>query len=268
MTMTRTISETFAHCRLRKNKALVPFLTSGFPDDHAFVELIGAMSDSGADLIEIGIPFSDPLADGRTIQKSSQMALANGVNIEKTFQFIKALKGQNPPLILMTYFNLVHHYGIERFIRSAQDRQVRGLIIPDLIPEEGRQMEALCHSHQIDLIYMLAPTTGTERSRMILNRSRGFVYLVTVAGVTGARSILPEYLPSWISDVKHRSPLPVCVGFGISSVSQARQVARYADGVIVGSALIDIIMSANARRTMIAEVSKFIGNLKRGLNNE
>lgn len=266
--MTRTISETFARCRREKKKALIPFLTSGFPDDHAFLELIGAMTDSGADFMEIGIPFSDPLADGRTIQKSSQAALANGVTIDKTFQYIEDLKGQNPPLILMTYFNLVHHYGIERFIESAGALKVRGLIIPDLIPEEGKRVEALCRSRRIDLVYLLAPTTGAERARMILNRSHGFVYLVTVAGVTGARRILPGYLPSWIKDVKHLSPLPVCVGFGISSVSQARQVARYADGVIVGSALIDIILSANRRRTMIAEVSQFVGNIKRGLNHE
>ena len=140
--------------------------------------------------------------------------------------------------------------------------------MPDLIPEEGRQLEALCRSNQIDLIYLLSPTSSNDRTDMILDRSSGFVYLVTVAGVTGSRKELPDYLSSWIKRIKKKSTLPCCVGFGISTVGQARQVARYADGVIVGSALIDIILSAGTKKRMVEESSKFIKTLRKGLDRE
>ena len=268
MTMKFTISQTFAQSRLEGKKALLPFLTSGFPDRHTFKDLVRAISHGGADLMEIGIPFSDPLADGPTIQKSSQRALSLGVNIEKTFDYIDCLNDLTTPIILMSYFNPIHHYGIERFVKSARHLRIGGLIVPDLIPEEGKQLESLCRSNQIDLIYLLSPTSGDDRTDMILDHSKGFVYLVTVAGVTGSRNKLPDHLSSWIKRIKKKSPLPACVGFGISTVGQARQVARYADGVIVGSALIDIILSAGARKRMVEESSKFIRHLRKGLDRE
>lgn len=268
MTMKFTISQTFAQSRINGKKALLPFLTSGFPDRHTFKDLMRAISHSGADLMEIGIPFSDPLADGPTIQKSSQRALALGVNIEKTFDYIDCLNDLTTPIVLMSYFNPIYHYGIERFVKSARHLRIRGLIVPDLIPEEGRQLELLCRSNQIDLVYLLSPTSGDDRTDMILDHSKGFVYLVTVVGVTGSRNKLPDYLSSWIKRIKKKSPLPACVGFGISTVDQARQVARHADGVIVGSALIDIILSAGAKRRMVDESSKFIKHLRKGLDRE
>jgi tryptophan synthase alpha chain len=263
-----TIAQTFSQNRIEGKKALIPFLTSGFPDGHTFKALMRAISDSGADLIELGIPFSDPLADGPTIQKSSQRALAIGVNIEKTFDYIDGLNDLPTPLVLMSYFNPIHHYGVERFIKSARHLRIAGLIVPDLIPEEGKQLELLCRNNQIDLVYLLSPTSSNDRTDMILDCSRGFVYLVTVAGVTGSRNKLPDYLSAWIKRIKEKSPLPACVGFGISTVAQARQVARYADGVIVGSALIDIILSAGARTGMVRESSKFIRTLRKGLDCE
>jgi tryptophan synthase alpha chain len=263
-----TIAQTFAQNRINGKKALIPFLTSGFPDRHTFKELMIAISNSGADLMEIGIPFSDPLADGPTIQRSSQRALALGVNIERTFDYIDGLSDLTTPIVLMSYFNPIHHYGIEKFVKSARHLRIAGLIVPDLIPEEGRELESLCHSNQIDLIYLLSPTSSNDRADMILDHSKGFVYLVTVAGVTGSRNKLPDYLSAWIKRIKRKSPLPACVGFGISTVGQARQVARYADGVIVGSALIDIILSAGTKKQMVLESSKFIRTLKEGLDRE
>lgn len=268
MTLKLTISQTFAQSRIRGKKALIPFLTSGFPDRHTFKDLVRSISHSGADLMEIGIPFSDPLADGPTIQKSSQRALSLGVNIEKTFDYINSLNDLSTPLVLMSYFNPIHHYGIERFVKSARHLKIAGLIVPDLIPEEGKQLESLCRNNQIDLIYLLSPTSSKDRTAMILDHSKGFVYLVTVAGVTGSRNRLPDYLSAWITRIRRKTPLPACVGFGISTVGQARQVARYADGVIVGSALIDIILSAGAKKRMVMESSKFIRNLRKGLDRE
>ncbi|TFH65961.1 MAG: tryptophan synthase subunit alpha [Candidatus Zixiibacteriota bacterium] len=268
MTMKFTISQTFAQNRIKGKKALIPFLTSGFPDRHTFKDLVRAISHGGADLTEIGIPFSDPLADGPTIQKSSQRALSLGVNVERIFDYINCLNSLTTPLIVMSYFNPIYHYGIERFVRSARHLRIGGLIVPDLIPEEGKQLETLCRSNHIDLIYLLSPTSSDDRTDMILDHSRGFVYLVTVAGVTGSRNGLPDYLSSWIKRVKKKSLLPACVGFGISTVGQARQVCRYADGVIVGSALINIILSTGAKKRMVEESSIFIRTIRKGLDRE
>lgn len=262
------IAQTFAQNRINGKKSLIPFLTSGFPDRHTFKDLMKGISHSGADLIEIGIPFSDPLADGPTIQKSSQRALALGVNIEKTFEYIDGLNHLTTPIVVMSYFNPIHHYGVERFVKSARHLGIAGLIVPDLIPEEGRQLESLCRNNEIDLIYLLSPTSSDDRTGMILNHSKGFVYLVTVAGVTGSRSKLPDYLSTWITRIKKKTTLPACVGFGISTVDQARQVAGYSDGVIVGSALIDIILSAKTKRRMVMESSGFIRTLRKGLDRE
>jgi tryptophan synthase alpha chain len=219
-------------------------------------------------MIEIGIPFSDPLADGRTIQYSSQKALERGVNIDRTFHYLSELDGGfGTPLILMSYLNPINHYGIAKFAKRAFDVGVRGLIVPDLIPEEGRDIEDICSRNAIDLIYLLAPTSSRDRQRMILKRSRGFVYLVSVAGVTGARRSLPKDLGSWVRQVKRESSLPVCVGFGISNVGQARALSRVADGVIIGSAIIDKIRNTSSERKMIEQATGFMNDLRKGLDH-
>ena len=266
--MTLSITETFARRRQEKKKALMPFLTSGYPDEKTFLKLMTAISEDGADLIEVGIPFSDPLADGSTIQRSSQKALSRGVNIDMTFDFLSRLDPFKPPVIIMSYLNPIYYYGFRNFVKKAHAAGVRGLIIPDVIPEEGRRFESTCQEYGIDLIYLLAPTSDNNRTRLILNRSRGFVYLVSVAGVTGARNGLPKSLLSWISDVKQKCKLPVCVGFGISNIEQARTVAGAADGVIIGSALIDRIASVSSQKMILMKTKEFINNLRKGLDNE
>jgi len=263
----KSIGEAFAKCHNENRRALMPFLVSGYPNANTFVRLLKKFSQAGADMIEIGIPFSDPLADGKTIQASSLKAIKNGVSVEKTFYFLSKLKDYDTPLILMSYYNLIHHFGLSRFAKKAFDLGVRGLIIPDLIPEEGRIIENICRDNNIDLVYLLAPTSDSTRRQLITKRSRGFIYLVSIAGVTGARKSLPGNLINWIRLVKRESPIPVCVGFGISDVQQAQTLSRTADGIIIGSAIIDRINSVTGSDRIVSTAGEFINRLRKGINH-
>jgi tryptophan synthase alpha chain len=263
-----SISETFEKCKQEQRKALMPFITSGYPDNRTFIKLLKEFDRSGADMIEVGIPFSDPMADGKTIQYSSQKALEKNVTLEKTFDMLDRISKLDIPLIAMSYFNPIYAYGITKFMKRAHEVGVRGVIIPDLIPEEGARIEHASRDNMIDLIYLLAPTSSDKRKRLILNKSRGFVYLVSVAGVTGARKSLPPNLSAWIKQVKKDSRLPVSVGFGISNIVQARYVSQVADGVIIGSAIIDIIKSSFDSRKAVNKAGKFIRQLRKGLNHD
>jgi tryptophan synthase alpha chain len=265
--MIPNLSQIFERCRNDGRPALMPFLTSGYPSRGTFVELMRAISSAGADMIEVGIPFSDPMADGETIQQTSQIALNSGANIDSTFDDLSKLKSLTAPIILMSYYNPIYRYGITRFLKAACKLGVKGLIIPDMIPEEGFEIESMTQKQGIDLVYLLAPTSNKERIDLIINRSRGFVYLVSVAGVTGVRKKLPDYIPTWIQKIKTLSKLPVCVGFGISTPRQASAIGRYADGVIVGSALADTIIKAPTHLQKIKRTSEFIKSLRISLNN-
>jgi tryptophan synthase alpha chain len=258
------LAELFRKCRSEKRAAVMPFLTSGYPTDKIFIELLRGMIRAGADLIEIGVPFSDPLADGKSIQKSSETALANGVTIDRTLRLAeRAVRGQSVPLVLMSYYNPILSYGLERLLKRMARSNFRGLIIPDLVLEEGAEMEELCRRHGVDLIYLLAPTSNRERRLEIIRRTGGFVYLVSVAGVTGARQVLPRKLKAWIRRVKKESTHPVCVGFGISSQRQIREISGAADGIIIGSALVEIINRAPNRALMIKNVESFISGFRK-----
>ena len=244
-----SMAKAFASCKARNRTALIPFLTAGFPDESTFPQLLCEFEHSGADMIVIGFAFSDPLADGPTIQYASQKALAGGMTVEKTFRLLQASNGVHVvPRIVMSYYNPVRAYGFTRFAERAREVGVSGLIIPDLVCEEGSTVERICRETGINLIYLLARTSSPARRKQILSRSRGFVYLVSVMGVTGARTTFPKDLLRWIKQVKMESPLPVCVGFGISNPDQAGNVSRVADGVIIGSAIIDVIRRASGRR--------------------
>ncbi|MCP4566606.1 MAG: tryptophan synthase subunit alpha [FCB group bacterium] len=257
------LSKVFDQCRSGHRAAVMPFLTAGFPSEKLFGKLLAEVVKAGADMIEIGVPFSDPLADGKSIQKSSEQALANGINMDRTLKLCtKTMKGVSTPLILMSYINPILAYGAELLLKRMHRTGFRGLIVPDLVPEEGQEMERLCRQEKIDLIYLLAPTSTAERRKQIVNRSSGFVYLVSIVGVTGARKSFPPEIHSWIQQVKRESPLPVCVGFGISDHRQAKAIARNADGVIVGSALTEIIRQAENEEDMIANVESFVSQLR------
>jgi len=224
------------------HKALIAYVTVGYPSIEATLKVVPVLADSGCDIIELGIPFSDPLADGVTIQKSSFHALQNGVTPRLCLELAGQLSQKvNIPLVFMTYYNPVLKYGLDKFSAACAGAGVSGIIIPDLPPDEGSDLEAASQRQGIDLIYLLAPTSTGERIRLTAQRSRGFIYLVSVTGVTGARDRVPADLAAFVTRVRKTATQPLCVGFGISTPEQASRIARIADGVIVGSRIIQLM---------------------------
>ncbi len=225
-----------------KNKALIPYVTVGYPNIEATLKVVPLLVENGADIVELGIPFSDPLADGVTIQRASFQALQNGVTTATCLEVAEQLRRKvNVPLVFMSYFNPLFRYGLDKFCRDCAKAGIDGLIIPDLPPEEGTTLETITYKNDIDVIYLLAPTSTGERIRLVTEHSRGFIYLVSVTGVTGARHQLPKNLAQFIARVRKATDKPLCVGFGIATPGQARQVTQIADGVIVGSRLIQLM---------------------------
>lgn len=246
------------------HKALIPYVTVGYPSIDATLKVVPLLAQNGADIVELGIPFSDPLADGVTIQKSSFHALQGGVTPQLCLEVAKKLREKvDIPLVFMTYFNPVFSYGLENFCAVGADSGIDGLIIPDLPPEEGSELEAITQKQGLDLIYLLAPTSTEERIKLVTKRSRGFIYVVSVTGVTGARDKLPADLAAFIARVRKVANQPLCVGFGISSPEQASQIARMADGVIVGSRLIQLM---EADDDFALPVGNFIKGLRQALD--
>jgi tryptophan synthase alpha chain len=228
-----------------KRKALIPYLTVGYPNIEATLELVPALVSGGCDMVELGIPFSDPLADGATIQRASYRALQQGVTPQLCLEVARKLRQRvDVPLLFMSYYNPLFHYGMDPFCYACADAGVDGLIVPDLPPEEGTGLEELTQQYQLDLVYLVSPTTEEERLGFIAARSRGFIYLVSLKGVTGARHALPQDIESLVSRLRERTAKPICVGFGISTPEQAGRVARLADGVIVGSRILDLVDSS------------------------
>jgi len=223
-------------------KALIAYITVGYPNIEATQKIVAALADNGCDIIELGIPFSDPLADGATIQKASYQALQQGTTPELCLEVAHKLHQKIvTPLVFMTYYNPVFNFGLEAFCQSCAEVGLSGLIIPDLPPEEGAELEAITQKHKLNLIYLLAPTSTEERIAMVAERSRGFIYLVSLTGVTGTRQTLPPELENFVKRVRQKTKQPLCVGFGVSNPEQASRIARIADGVIVGSRLIQLI---------------------------
>ena len=243
MTGLKRISSTFQSTRAAGRAALMPYFTLGFPTPQSSLEIIETIASSGADLIELGMPFSDPLADGPTIQHSTQIALQQGMTVAGCLELTAELRsrGLALPLILMGYVNPILAFGIERFVIEATDAGADGFIVPDLPFEESEVMQAACAEHQRALIFMLAPTSTSARLTAVIERGAGFIYLVSLTGITGARSELPPDLESFVQRVRKLTSTPLAVGFGVSTPAQAQAVGRLADGVIVGSALIDAV---------------------------
>ena len=265
MTGIERIRDTFVGVREQGRAALMPYYTVGYPTLPLSLEIITTIAHSGADLIELGVPFSDPLADGPTIQRSTQVALENGASLAACLEIARTLRDQGvtQPLILMGYYNPILAYGIERFGPAAAAVGVDGLIIPDLPPEEAGQLEIACQKSGLALVYLLAPTSPPERVAAIAWRTSGFIYLVSLTGVTGARQALPDDLGTFVERVKNSAKTPVAVGFGISTPEQARQVGRLADGVIVGSALINAVDGA---ADPCAAVEEFVRELRAAMD--
>jgi tryptophan synthase alpha chain len=243
----------------KSHKALIAYVTVGYPSLAATLEIVPLLASSGCDIVELGIPFSDPLADGLTIQRASYEALRQGISLEICLEVARQLRQQvSIPLIFMGYYNPVLHYGLESFCSNCARVGIDGLIIPDLPPEEGAELEGLAQGQGIDLIYLLAPTSSDRRIELVAERTRGFIYLVSVTGTTGARGDLPEELENFVAKVRARTRWPLCVGFGISTPEHARRVAGVADGIIVGSRIIELI----EEDASLAKLRAFIGRLR------
>jgi len=247
-------------------KALIAYLTVGYPNIEITRKAAIALARNGADIIELGIPFSDPLADGTTIQRASHQALLNGITPQLCFDMAQQLRREiATPLVFMTYYNPVYNFGLDDFCRKCAEVDISGLIVPDLSPEEGRELESVTRKHKLDLIYLLAPTSNEERIRLVAKHSQGFIYLVSVTGVTGARDSLPDNLQTIVISIKEKTAKPLCVGFGISTAEQARQFSSIADGVIIGSRIIQLIEadgSLSALTDFTRQLRQALGQLK------
>ncbi|MBE0682168.1 MAG: tryptophan synthase subunit alpha [Anaerolineales bacterium] len=219
----------------------MPYFPLGYPDLPTSIDVIEALAQNGADLIEVGLSFSDPLADGPVIQHATQIALEKGITVKKSLEAVQELRkrGVDIPLILMGYYNPMLAYGLEKFIRDAKEAGVDGFIVPDLPAEESKEFEDVAGN--MPLIRMLAPTSPDERMESIARTAKGFIYLVSVTGVTGALTAISDGLGDLIQRVRDHTSVPVCVGFGIGTPEQAKQVGALADGVIVGSACVKMI---------------------------
>ena len=251
------------------SKKLATFVTGGDPDLKTSSNIIKSLAENGSDIIEIGMPFSDPMADGPTIQLSSTRAIINGTNLDNIFDICKKFRkfNSNTPLILMGYYNVVYHFGVDNFIKSCEKAGVDGLIIVDLQPEEDSELFKKIQSKNIDLIRLVTPTTNKSRLITILKNASGFLYYVTITGITGQHSANIETLRQSIQEVKKSSPLPVVAGFGIKNATQVKEICSFSDGVVVGSSIVKIIEEnlEKNKDSILPNISDFVINLKKGI---
>ncbi|MDP3791047.1 MAG: tryptophan synthase subunit alpha [Candidatus Omnitrophota bacterium] len=263
------IDKKFKELKKGKKKAFIAYVTAGDPNLSATKSIVLALEGAGVDIIELGIPFSDPLADGPTIQAASHRALLKGATLRKIFSLVGILrKATDIPIVFMTYYNPVLRYGIEHFVKSCKKAGVDGVIIPDLPFEEARDLTAFSKIAGIATIFLAAPTSTRARIGGIAKNSSGFVYYVSLTGVTGARSRLPAEVTSKVKLIKSVTKKPVAVGFGVSTVRQAREVSKFSDGVIVGSAIVKIIENNQKNnKALLSKVSSFAKTLAKAIHN-
>lgn len=235
------IPETFERCKAENRTALMPFMTVGYPNLETSERILLAMVEAGADLIEVGTPFSDPLADGSTVQHTSQVSLEQGTTLRDSLALVKRVReaGVTIPLMLMGYYNPIVKYGVEKFVADCAEAGVDGFIVPDLPIEESERLHVAASERDLDLIYMVAPTTTDDRLRQVGELSTGFVYCVAVTGVTGARESMNASLKPYMERVRQHTSQPLAIGFGISTPENVADVGKVSDGAIVGSALIN-----------------------------
>ena len=266
--MISRIATRFAALKAAQKKAFIPFITAGDPDLESFAEILAGLPAAGCDLIEIGMPFSDPVADGPTVERASLRAFAAGINMHKILDMVAGFrrKDQETPIILMGYANPVYAYGIEKFVQDAQKAGVDGLIIADLPPEEDSELRLAAGRHSIAVIRLVTPTTDAARLSVILNGAGGFLYCVSVNGITGDKKADITLVRRAVAAVRTQTNLPVVVGFGIATPDQAYEIAPAADAVVVGSAIINRIVANldaknKAKPGLVKDVLAFVETL-------
>jgi tryptophan synthase alpha chain len=257
------LDATFAALRARRERALVAYFTAGDPSLALTRKLVVEAARRGADVIELGIPFSDPLADGPVVQRATQRALAAGVTLPRVLELVREMRGEvSAPLVFLTYYNPILAFGLKAFCRTSVEAGIHGVIVADLPPEESGSLRAEAMAAGLDLIHLVAPTSTPERMRKIARASEGFVYMVSLTGVTGERTTLAPELAEQLRALRAITTKPVCVGFGIGTPEQAALVGRLADGVIVGSAIVRLVEQHASSAELLPRVGDFIAGLK------
>ncbi|ACG75377.1 tryptophan synthase, alpha subunit [Anaeromyxobacter sp. K] len=260
------ISAAFERCRAERRAALVTYVMGGDPDLATARQMALACVEGGADLVELGVPFSDPIADGPTIQAAAQRALGAGTTLEDVLGIAAAVRARSQvPIALMGYLNPMLAGGVEKLVRGCADAGVDALIIPDLLPEEAEVLAPAAEAAGVKLVYLLAPTSNAARVEAAARAATGFLYFVSVTGVTGARHAVAEEIAPLVSAVRARTELPVVIGFGVASPEQARALGPLADGVVVGSAIVQRIAEGGSRRARAERVTRFVRSLGRAL---
>lgn len=261
------LARLFAGLRARGERALIPYVTAGDPSLPLTRALVVEAARRGADIVELGVPFSDPLADGPVIQRASRRALASGATLSRVLELVRGLGAESaPPIVLLTYYNPVHAFGLKAFAQEAAEAGVAGVIVADLPPEEAGPLATEARAAGLDLIHLVAPTSPPGRVRLIARRSRGFIYFVSLTGVTGVREALPPDLVARLRQLRAVTTKPICVGFGISTPEHVAAVAPWADGVIVGSAVVRLVEAHAGSERLVPEVGAFVAALKAPLS--
>ncbi len=261
------IQATFEKLARLKKKALIPFITAGDPEPGITVPLMHALVDAGADVIELGVPFSDPMADGPVIQRSSERALKHGVGLDRVLAFVQEFRGRNQttPVVLMGYANPIESLGATRFVNEARQAGVDGVLVVDYPPEECEEFATLVRSNDMDLIFLLAPTSNDVRVVKVVTLASGYIYYVSLKGVTGASNLDLDEVAQKISQIRRQTKLPVGVGFGIRDAATARAVAQLADAVIIGSAIIQQMEAAPAGEQVL-QAERFVRGIRQALD--
>lgn len=255
------IEKLFKKLKAQNKKAFIPYVMAGDPSIEKTKEIVLMFEECGADIVELGVPFTDPLADGPTIQRAAERALKNGVTLKKVIAIVKDLRQKTKiPLVLMTYYNPVFKYGEERFIADAKDAGVDGVIIPDLPPDEAGEFIRLAKNAAIASIFLLAPTSTEDRIKKVASASTGFIYYVSITGITGAQLLLDGSIEKSINGIRRITDKPVAVGFGVSTPDEAKAVAVISDGVIIGSAIVK-----KAQGSLDKELSDFVLKLREAI---
>ncbi len=261
----RTYKQVFSELADQNRDALIPFFVIGDPDFDTSLEILKTAIDSGADILELGIPFSDPIADGPTIQKADIRALRSGMTVKGALKFIHEIKGyKDVPIGLLMYYNLIYQYGVERFLRDFHQAGVNSVLIADLSIDDADEIIQPAESAGLDTVFMITPNTDSERMRLIASKTTGFIYTVSLLGVTGSREKLSDMVEGLVGRLKKLTNVPVCVGFGISRPEHAKTIAcAGADGIIIGSKIVELIENnLGNKEKILGEISNFLHNVK------